>query len=201
MLCQQDLDHAARHRLKAFEAFVASTAERELREAQDAFIERRDEFTNLDVLAEQVKETLAEIQIEHEGTSRIVEAALKAAESRRGAIDLALREDGDVAEDCPDLKPVATEIDAVALQLSDRAAALETSIDPEKQEKLNEEAQELRARNVLAEHEEIVLAEIERKRKHAAYELCLRETRTNAITHKSTVLTRKSGTRPSASCR
>ena len=194
VLCQQDLDHAARHRLKAFEAFVASTAERELREAQDAFIKRRDKFTDLDVLTEQVKETLTEIQIEHEGTSRVVEAALKFAESRRGAIDLALREDGDVAEDCPDLKPVATEIDAVALQLSDRAAALETSTDPEKQEKLNEEAQALRARKVLAEHEEIVLAEIERKRKHAAYELCLRETRTNAITHKSTLLTRKTVT-------
>ena len=194
VLCQQDLDHAARDRLKAFEAFVASTAERELREAQDALIERRDKFSDLEVLPEQVKETLTEIHIEHEGTSRIVEAALKVAESRRGAIDLALREDGDVAEDCPDLKPVATEVDAIAVQLSDRVAALETGIDPEKQEKLNEEAQALRARKVLAEHEEIVLAEIERKRKHAAYELCLRETRTNAITHKSTILTRKAVT-------
>ena len=194
VLCQQDLDQAARDRLKAFEAFVSSTAERELRGAQDAFIERRDKFTDLDVLTEQVKETLTEIQIEHEGLSRIVEAALKTAESRRGAIDLALREDGDVAEDLPNLKPVATEIDAIVLQLSDRAAALETSIDPEKQESLHKEAQALRARKTLAEHEAIVLAEIERKRKHAAYELCLRETRTNAITHKSTVLTRKTVT-------
>ncbi|MCY4589919.1 MAG: AAA family ATPase [Alphaproteobacteria bacterium] len=191
VLCQQDLDQAARDRLKAFEAFVVSTAERELREAQGAFMEHRDKFTDLEVFSEQVKETLTEIHIEHEGTSRIVEAALMAAESRRGAIDLALREDGDVADDCPDLKPVAIEVDAIVIQLSDRVAALETSIDPEKQEKLNEEAQALRARKVLSEHEEIVLAEIERKRKHAAYELCLRETRTNAITHKSTVLTRK----------
>ena len=194
VLCQQDLDQAARDRLRAFEVFVASTAERELREAQDAFIERRDKFTDLEVLPEQVKETLAEIYIEHEGTSRIVEEALKAAESRRGAIDLALREDGDVAEDCPDLKPVATEVDAIATQLLDRVAALETSIDPEKQENMKEEAQALRARKVLAQHEEIVLNEIERKRKHAAYELCLRETRTNAITQKSTVLTRKAVT-------
>lgn len=51
VLCQQDLDQAARHRLKAFEAFVASTAERELREAQDAFIERRDKFTDLGLQA------------------------------------------------------------------------------------------------------------------------------------------------------
>ena len=57
-----------------------------------------------------------------------------------------------------------------------------------------EEAQELRARKVLAEHEAIVLAEIERKRKRAAYDSCLRETSTNAITHKSTQLTRKAVT-------
>lgn len=194
VLCQQDLDQAARDRLKAFEAFVASTAERELRKAQDAFIERRYKFTDLEVLPEQVKETLTEIRIEHEGTSRIVEAALEAAESRCEAIALALREGGDVAEDCPDLNLVVNEVDAIAIQLSDRVATLETSIDSEKQEKLNEEAQALRARKVLAEHEELVLAEIERKRKRAAYELCLRETRTNAITHKSTLLTRKAVT-------
>ena len=191
VLCQQDLDHGARHRLEAFEAFVASTTERELREIREALIERRDTFTDLEVFPEPVKETLAEIHIEDEGISRTIGIGLKAAESRREAIVLALREDGDVAEDCPDLKLVATEVDAVAAQLLDRVAALETSILPEKQQNMNDEAQAHRARKVLAQHEEIVLHEIERKRKHAAYELCLRETRTNAITQKSTVLTRK----------
>ena len=56
---------------------------------------------------------------------------------------------------------------------------------------MTDKAQELRARKVLAQHEGIVLDEIERKRKYAAYELCLRETRTNAITKKSTLITRK----------
>ena len=56
------------------------------------------------------------------------------------------------------------------------------------------EGQELRARKVLAEHERIVLDEIERKRKHAAYDLCLRQTSTNAITIKSSQLTRKAVT-------
>ena len=59
---------------------------------------------------------------------------------------------------------------------------------------MTDEAQEFRARKVLAQHEGIVLDEIERKRKYASYELCLRETRTNAITKKSTLLTRKAVT-------
>ena len=141
-----------------------------------------------------MKETLAEIPIEHEALSETIVAALEAAENRRRAIDLALREDRELDEDCPDLKPVAADIDALATQLSERAVALQANANPESQKNMIEEAQELRARKVLAQHEGIVLDEIERKLKHAAYELCLRETRTNAITKKSTLLTRKAVT-------
>ena len=194
VLCQQDLDHAARHRLEAFEAFVVSAAERELRGARAALDERLRTFTDLEVVPRSVKETLVEIRIEHEPFAQAIAAALAAAENRRTAIGLALREDRDLAEDCPDLMPIATDVDSLAIQLAERAAALRGRADPEMQKRMAEEAQELRARKVLAEHEAIVLAEIERKRKRAAYDSCLRETSTNAITHKSTQLTRKAVT-------
>ena len=177
-----------------FAAFVASTAERELREVRDAFVERRRTFTDLEVATRFVKETLGEIRIEHEGFSRTIAAALAVADDRRRAVDLALRENSDLAEDCPDLKRVAAGVDVLATQLSGRAAALQAQADPEKQKSMTEEAQELRARKVLAQHQGMVLHEIERKLKHAAYEVCLRETRTNTITNKSTLLTRKAVT-------
>ena len=173
MLCQQDLDHAARHRLETFEAFVASTAEHELREVRDAWVERRSTFTDLEVIPEHVKEILAEVRIEHEALSDAIAAALAAAENRRRTVSLALREDGELAENCPDLKPVAAEVDALATQMLDRVAALQARVTPESQENMTYEAQEFRARKVLAQHEGIVLDEIERKRKYAAYELCL----------------------------
>ena len=191
VLCQQHLDHADRHRLEAFEAFVSSTAERELREVQDDWAKRRSTFTDLEAIPEHVKEILAEIQIEYEVLSDAIAAALAAAENRRRTVSLALREDGELAENCPDLKPVAAEVDALATQMLDRVAALQARVTPESQENMTDKAQELRARKVLAQHEGIVLDEIERKRKYAAYELCLRETRTNAITKKSTLITRK----------
>ena len=194
MLCQQDLDHAARHRLEAFEAFVVSAAERELRGARAALDDRQRTFTDLEVVPRSVKETLVEIRIEHEPFAQAIAAALAAAENRRTAIGLALREDRDLPEDCPDFMPIATDVDSLANQLAERAAALRGRADPEMQKRMAEEAQELRARKVLAEHEAIVLAEIERKRKRAAYDSCLRETSTNAITHKSTQLTRKAVT-------
>lgn len=194
VLCQQDLDHAARHRLEAFEAFVASAAERELRGARAVLDERQRTFTDLEVVPRSVKETLAEIRIEHEALAQAIAAALAAAENRRNAIGLALREDCDVADDCPDLMPIAIDVDSLASQLEERAAALRGRADLEMQKRMAEEAQELRARKVLAQHEAIVVAEIERKRKRAAYDSCLRETSTNAITHKSTQLTRKAVT-------
>ena len=194
VLCQQDLDHAARHRLESFEAFVVSAKERELREAGDAFAKGWRTFTDLEVVPRPVKETLAEIQIEHEALSQTIAVALAAAENRRAAVDLAFREDRDLAEDCPDLMPVAADVDALATQLAERAAALRARANPEIQERMAREAHELRARKVLAQHEAIVLDEIERKKKHAAYDSCLREMSTNAITHKSSQLTRKAVT-------
>ena len=52
------------------------------------------------------------------------------------------------------------------------------------------EAQELRARKLLRQYESLVLDEIERKKKIAAYGLCINDTTTNAITQKSTAVTK-----------
>ena len=194
VLCQQALDHTARGRLEAFEAFVVSAAGRELKEARNAFEQRGRTFADLEVVPHSVKETLSEIRIEHEPFAQEIASALAAAENRRTAIGHALREDRDLAEDCADLIPIATDIAALAAQFAERAAALGARADPEVQTRMAGEAKELRARKVIAKHEAIVLAEIERKRKHAAYDSCIRETNTNAITHKSTQLTRKAVT-------
>ena len=194
VLCQQGLDGEARHRLERFEAFVASDKERELRYARDIFAQLSRPFSELEVVPQSVKETLAEIRIEHDALSTAVAGALAVAERRRTAVDRALREKCDLADDCPDLLPVCADIDALVIELTQRAAALRARANPGIRPPMTGEAQELRARKVLARHERIVLDEIERKRKHAAYDLCLRETSTNAITMKSSQLTRKAVT-------
>ena len=192
VLCQQDLDHAAGCRLKMFQAFVVSAAERELKEARDALDERGRTFTELEIVTPLVNETLAEIRIEYKPLSEAIGTALAVAEKRRSAIEFALRENRDLAKDCMDVIPIATDIDALATQLSERAAALQDPEHQETQQKcMDEEARQLRARMVLAQNESIVLDEIERKRKLAAYDSCLQEMNTNAITRKSTQLTRR----------
>jgi hypothetical protein len=56
VLCQQDLDHAAAHRLKQFEDFEASTVERELRQIREDFARRRKAFADLKTTTEAVEE-------------------------------------------------------------------------------------------------------------------------------------------------
>jgi hypothetical protein len=46
VLCQQDIDHAAGHKLRQFEAFVASTTESELRQVRETFTRLRNSFTD-----------------------------------------------------------------------------------------------------------------------------------------------------------
>lgn len=190
VLCQQDLDHASNHRLRQFASFVASTTERELREVRGTFIRLQKAITDLKTTTEAINETLKEVRIEHEAVADAVAAALATNESRRKAAVLALAEDRDLPADCPALASVALEADALAEQVDARITTLRASATDEAYKRAAEEAQELRARRLLAEHEPIILSEIDRKKKIAAYRLCIDDTTTNSITQKSTAVTK-----------
>lgn len=191
VLCQQSLDHDAVERLRRFEAFVASTTEQELRQARDTLTRLQRGFSELKVTTEAVDEAIKEIRIEREDVADAVTEALATNEGRRCAIVLALTEEKDLGADCPVLATVAHEVDALAGQVAERIQTLRTSATDETRKHLAAEAHELRARKLLAKHEKTVLDEIERKKKHAAYSLCIDDTKTQAITQKSTAVTKK----------
>ncbi|MBU2601351.1 MAG: AAA family ATPase [Actinobacteria bacterium] len=194
VLCQQDLDRAASRRLRQFEAFVVSMTERELRQVRETFSRLRTLFVGLKTTTEAIAETLKEIHIEHEAVADSIDAALVTNENRRKAVVLALAADDDLAADCPDLVSVAHQADALAELIEARVETLRNSSADQTLERLTAEAQELRARELLAQHEPLVLNEIERKKRIAAYELCVNDTTTNAITQKSTVVTKSAVT-------
>ena len=118
-------------------------------------------------------------------------AALRTAEERRRVIVLTLDEDRELPGDCPVLVSVAGSADALAGQVVARLETLRTRTTDETRKRMGAEAGELRARKLLARYEQVVLDEIERKRKYAAYGLCIDDTKTHAITKKSTTVTRK----------
>ena len=190
VLCQQDLDHAAGHRLRQFEAFVISTTERELRQVRESFARLRTAIVDLKTTTEAIAEALKEICIEHEAVGDAINAALVTNENRRRSVVLALTEDEDLGTDCPALASVSHEADALGEQIEARIKTLRSSSTDETRERLSAESQELRARQLLTQHEPLVLDEIERKKRLAAYELCINDTTTNAITQKSTAVTK-----------
>jgi energy-coupling factor transporter ATP-binding protein EcfA2 len=190
VLCQQDLEHAAVHRLKQFEAFVASTTERELRRIRENFARLRKAFTELRTTTDAVEETLKEIRIEHEAVADAIAAALAANESRRTAVVAALADDKDLAADSPVLVSIVRETEALAEEVEARIKTLRTSATDEPRKRMTAEAQELRARKLLAPHQQTVLDDIERRKKYAACGLCIEETKTQTITQKSSAVTK-----------
>jgi energy-coupling factor transporter ATP-binding protein EcfA2 len=190
VLCHQNLDHAAVHRLKQFEDFVASTIERELRQIRDIFRRQRKAIADLKTTTEAVDETLKEIRIEHETVADAIGAALASNEQRRAAVLSALTEDKDLAADCPALVCVSAEAERLSVQIEERIKTLRTSANDETRKKMTTEARELRARKILAAHQQTVLDDIERRKKYAAYGLCIDDTKTQAITAKSTAVTK-----------
>lgn len=190
VLCQQDLDHAAVHRLKQFEAFAASTTEGELWQHRENFARMRKNFVDLKTTSEAVNEALKEIRIEHEAVADAIATALDVNESRRKAVVSSLTEDKNLAADCPDLVSTSREATMLSEQIEARIRTLRTNAADDNRRLMTAEAQELRARKVLAKHEQTVLDDIERRKKYAAYSLCIEETKTYSITQKSTAVTK-----------
>jgi energy-coupling factor transporter ATP-binding protein EcfA2 len=190
VLCQQNLDHAAGRRLEQFEAFVVSTTERELRNIRDTFEQQRKLFVDLHLTTEAVEATLKDLRIDHEGTAEQIEAALVSNEARRTAVVTALSENKDLAPECPALLSVIHDAEGLASQIAERVRTLQKSADVETRKKMAAEAQEFRARNLLAKNKQTVLDEIERRKRYAAYGLCIDETKATAITQKSSAVTK-----------
>ncbi|MDA8120369.1 MAG: AAA family ATPase [Gammaproteobacteria bacterium] len=190
VLCQQDIGHVAVHRLNQFEAFVASTTERELQRFRANFAQLRKAFVELKTTTEGVEETLKEIRIEHEAVADAIAAALAANESRRTAVVAALADDKDLAADNPDLISIVSETETLAGEVEARIKTLRTSATDETRKRMTAEAQELRARKLLAPRQQTVLDDIERRKKYAACGLCIEETKTQTITQKSSAVTK-----------
>ena len=151
VLCQQDLDHAASHRLRQFEAFVASTTERELRQARETFARLRKSFIDLKTTTEVIAETLKEIRIEHEA---IADAICGRARHERETAARPSFSPWSKTRTSPSIvrpsRPLPDEADALAEQIEARIETLGTSSTDETRKRLTVEAQELRARKLLA---------------------------------------------------
>jgi len=189
-LCQQDLDDAAANRFRKFEEFVVSTTEKELRQIRGEFAHKRGAFSNLRTTTDAVKEALNELRLEHEDKVESIAAAIAQNEQRRAAVVAAITDDKDLGVDFPTLAFASAQARAIAAEVDARIKSLRQTGGADAKKKMTDEAQELRARVLLGKYEKALLDEIENKKKLAAYSQCTDDTKPNAITQKSSAVTK-----------
>ena len=191
VLCQQELEDEGRRRLAQFKHFVASDAEREFERISTGYAEKRRMMIGVRVFDRGVVDTLKEIDLEDKEVAEALKAGLDAVEVRRKALEAGTE---DSSNGCPVVPPVP-EVDPTIGEYIEKLGARVQEIKSPGREatvrKLREELKELDARNDLGRIYGVVASEIERKKKVAAYQECIRDTNTNAITKKSSELTRE----------
>ena len=194
VLCQQDIGSDAATRLRQFEAFIVSPAEKEFRVARDAHNRLHKALDELTVSDSGTAETLKELSVEDESLAKTVTSTLSLAAQRRRAILEALSNGSAGLETLPEFPSATAKVETLVSQLSERAEGLKKGVSDDQRKAFTVELRELKARQMLGKHEGLLLAEIERKKKLAAYGLCIHDTRTNAITSKNTAVTKEAVT-------
>lgn len=185
VLCHQKLSGEARARFEKFAAFVRGDAQQAAQKATATLKERERQLSGLSIGASHrdARDDLATIDA---GLSGLVEAFFRAAEGRRNAL---LQTPPGAAVALPEA-PVAG-LQRVVAEFETRAKELARTADPAERRTSERRHSELRARHMLADIKEMVLAEIHRKARINAYTNCAKDTDTRGLTRLSTELTKK----------
>lgn len=194
VLCQQALSSEAAERLSKFEEFLQSTVQEELDQVKATYQNQLIRIKNIDVYEETTQEALKELVIEAEQLVRSIEDGFEQAKKRQEMVLKALREGLPIPEVLPDFELHANEVALEAQVLHNRAAQLLQNNNPKAIDTLQKELQELEARETLGRNIKAVYKDVERKKKLAAYQLCLKDTLTQSITRKSTEVTKRTVT-------
>ena len=194
VLCQQQLIGVGVRRLQQFQEFLNSAAQSEHDRAAAEFDEKYKCINEVSILDELAAEMLDELHLDNPDLAMEVRACLNAAMTRREKVNEALAEGLPRPGNLPTWWLNVGIMTHYIENLKNRARELREADPPEMISKLSKELSELEARQLLADNKSRVLEAIERKKRIAAYELCLGETRTNTITRKSSKVTKRAVT-------
>jgi len=196
VLCQQTLSVEASTRLKAFAEFITSALQQEHEKLSLEYDKQTKVLRDLAISNSDIESSVEELKVEDLKLAEAIDTFLQSANERRDAFLNGLENDGDTL---PSPKPLsaydANDLSEQAKSLKERADAIRDGADLETKETLQADIAQLDAREALASHLPKVLSEINRLKKVAAYQLCLEETKTNAITRKSTDVTERAVTK------
>lgn len=190
VLCQQPLEGPARERLIAFEQFVhdKSQAAADAASSKLAQLNLGVERTKVAVSSEAL---LEDLNANIAPTRSAVEAFVALASQRKTAIQQSVTDGAWVVPLELTASPTV-ELEQLAQLADEEAVAADAAANPEEMDKLQSELLLLDERARLFLERDQVLTEVERLAHRAKLSACLSDTETNAITRKSTELTKSS---------
>jgi energy-coupling factor transporter ATP-binding protein EcfA2 len=185
VLCHQEMDAATRDRMVGFEEFirgqVQTTAATKREAAEDAV------RTCLALVpGERTRDTLEDLVVSAPFLSEAVVRFLAAAKSCHQEIASGTPRPTPLA-----VSPPLDDLEKAAAGLESRAQEMAKAIDPVGRKRSEDRLAELQARATLATLRSHIHAEIDRRARLNAYEHCLKDTDTRALTKFSTELTKK----------
>ena len=194
VLCQQGLTEEGVKRFRQFREFLGS----DLRSGYDqAATEYSDRLNALRRGVETARSATEMVEYTDYGDSSIgegVRAWLEACVLHLNGLDQALSEGLPWESRLPSPLSVISATEDYASKLEGRARELRSGDHRATIGRLQKQLRDLEARTVLETHLDEVLEHIERRKRVAAYRECIAETRTNAITRKSTEVTKRAVT-------
>jgi hypothetical protein len=188
LLCQQNLDELSSERLTAFGDFMESNVQKDLNDLKQLLDDEIETLQRLRTQNLANADVLAEIQIDN---PEVVNSLKKVISTTEEAIDqmiTSLRE-GTVIESKGEQEP-ASGLEVIEQSLQERLRTLTQQLSKDAQQKLEQELKELDAREILQKEIGSISTEIEKKKRYAAYNLCLEDVSTANITRKSTEITK-----------
>ena len=194
VLCQEELTEESTHRLHGFQEFLMSSVQRDRDEAVKAYDRAVASLDGLVIWDEARRQALEELRFDRPDFAVQVQEYLDEISRRCESVRVTLSRSLTWSAESLEYR---VDIDAIRRHLSfleERVQALLSTDKASTLRELIQELEELESRQILAQNLQGVLDEIERKKKIAAYQLCIDETRTNAITRKSSEVTKRAVT-------
>ena len=191
VLCQQALDSAAADRLLQFSRFLHSNLQRRYDQAEQAYSESLDKLREATSSPVEADPGLDDLDVRRPDLAAAVRSYLSEVARRMDLVGSAIDDDAPVIPTVPALPNLCQPVEDYLQHLESRADLLRYTDHGELLVQIREELRELEARRLLAEHLDSVLAEIDRRTRHAVYRTCMDDTGTTAVTRKSVEVTKR----------
>lgn len=194
VLCQQTLDEPARDRLRRFEQYMTDTTERDARSAEAAYATSVGEVRALVFASAELAAQAGAVKAHDATVGADAETLLGALAPYRDRVLDYLSQAGPDAGPLP-ATAVISRLDEMAGQLNTQAAGTDTAQFAQELAAATKERAELQAAIRLCEARQQLKDEVGRLKKIAALKAARSAADTNAITQKSSALTREYATK------